>query len=197
MNYDGLMVAEHTVPADAVIVCLKLCENCAAPFARAHGTSKRYCFHCQMRALAPVELGDYEEMFPGTERQMKTRVPVPKTDHSLDKVYGKDTAHATDAPARAKWQTRTDPDPPKRRMHLMGDWVVELRVALAERGPMSYAQMVEITHHASTQSLLVALRYRRIITTAVASVWPRRSYMGPAPKMYALAWPPEPPETVN
>lgn len=130
----GLMVADHVAPEDSVILDLKLCENCATPFARRRngGTQPytikdyavfeklsrcfgevtllrdvgvKYCVRCQAKALAPVDLSAYKEQLPGTENQMRHAMHLPKYDESLAKVN----------------LTAAVPVKPKRTKHILGD----------------------------------------------------------------------------
>ena len=121
---------------------------------------QKYCKRCQARALAPVVLDEYKLMLP-TEQEMRHSNYLPKVDESL-------VGNSLAAKQRAMRERQ------RRPKSVIGDWQPRLMAAFAERGPLTYEQMREVTRHSNRLSLKSALCYCDIPIERVGSVWPRQ-----------------------
>jgi hypothetical protein len=157
---------------------LKQCENCSRNFTRkrperavndeGRTMGQRYCAECCRRYLLPEDDREYREMLP-TSAEMKHR------------------EHIT-----SSWQTGLSRIKQKRRSRRELDvWVDSLRMAFAKNGPMEGRQIVEASgadpNKYNGSNVIGQARKWGLTIVEVGNVWPRRSCMGPALKLYDIA----------
>lgn len=183
---------EHAVPPGSKVLEQKYCENCTATFTRprpaehrtvnvdggrfcgklyesnfAPGTVKkdigqRYCPRCRTNMLLPVDDQDYREQLP-REAEMKHSHHLPKYDESIKRNY-----HRV-----------------YRKRISYGDWIFRLLQA-NQQGPINYSQMLEITGMKTAGNVHSNLKYHGFQLVIVGHVFPRKSCMGPAPRIYNI-----------
>lgn len=139
-------------------------------------TGQRYCFECQRRAIAPVDLSEYKAQLP-TEAEQKHAYHLPHYDDSLVPKVAK--THVTNVmPTPPKCRTR-GPSRPELKDRV--------RAAFAEHVKLTLEQLVDCVPEFLTPRLAyVYLRRNRIPLERVG--WgDRRVECGRPPAIYALA----------
>jgi hypothetical protein len=184
------------LPKSYCVVEVKSCEGCCANFFRPRSTHRpvvlsnaasrdmfeslhlqgsetktiyrdegeRFCKNCRTRMLLPPELTQEREAY---QNEMKSVVP------NLSKHLIR--------------YDNTLLNPTRRRK--ISDWKAKLTEAFISRGPLSTREIVEITGHHLIENYSAIIQIIRIAgfrVVVVGSVWPRKSCMGSAPKLYWL-----------
>ena len=193
-------IEDCRVPLGAVLIEFKQCENCPCVFIRPKSTQKRrveikhdwwggssvvladtglkFCPACRGQKLMPPT---DEEVY----RDITEQASLPGRFAKSQRIHYDDSLR----PKTSSHQLTTLPIPPRGKRGHLGDWLPRVAKALMERGPLTSIQLAEISGHRGAPAIVVVFcREKGLNVIEVGHVWPRRSCMGPCPKLYNLSY---------
>lgn len=172
---DGLMnIEHHQVPLGSLVLEMKLCENCSCPFVRAR------------KSTVPFEARTIYDDMERLRRDINVRYCKRCQWKALTPV---DLSEYKEQFPGTENQMRHSIHLPKYDMRSpvieRRGWVARVVAAIELDGPLSIEKIGMIADMKTT-SVRASVKHHRYTLLPVASLYPRKSCMGPALKLYVL-----------